>query len=99
VLLADGNIGIGGAHPAGCCAALPHDLLARTGGARRVPPPEPARGPGSRTCTAPEARPGRRFVGRRWRSTTSAVVAAGAGLRTAEIWTEAGRWFASLAHA
>jgi SAM-dependent methyltransferase len=97
VLLADGNIGIGGA-PRRLLRRC-RDLLASNG---RVHVELTA--PGTRTWAgvAHLHEDGRAGVPFRWASLAVddlPGVAAGAALRVIETWTEAGRWFASLARA
>ena len=97
VLLADGNIGIGGA---------PRRLLRRC---RDLLAPDgllhvEVTAPGTRTWAgvAHLHEGGVAGVPFRWASVAVddlAGIAAGAALRVVETWTEAGRWFASLARA
>jgi hypothetical protein len=97
ILLADGNLGIGGAP-----AALLHrcrDLLARDGLLHAEVTP-----PGTRTWAgiAHLHEDGGAGAPLRWASVAAddlAGIAASAALRVVEAWTEAGRWFATLAHA
>lgn len=97
LLLADGNIGIGG-NP---CRLLRrcHDLLAR-GGHLHVE----LAAPGTRTWSGAGALRDDSGASAplRWASVAApdlAEIAATAGLCTVDAWTEAGRWFASLVRA
>lgn len=97
VLLADGNLGIGG-DPATLlrrCAQLltdDGDILAEID----------APGTGSRICRvrieADDGRASQHFPWAHVAADHIEAVADRAGLRLAEIWMEAGRWFAALAH-
>jgi SAM-dependent methyltransferase len=108
ILLADGNIGIGGA-PRRLLRRC-RDLLA-PGGSLHVE----CAAPGTRTwagvaalAATPAARPGDAgswngaWIPFRWASVAAGDLprlAVDAGLRVVEIWTEATRWFATLARA
>ena len=98
VLLADGNIGIGGAP--GRLLRRCRDLLAPAGAAHVE-----CAAPGTRTWAGVAHLYGAGSVAGspfRWASVAIddlAGIASDAGLRATRIWTEAGRWFASLARA
>ncbi len=95
VLLADGNIGIGG-DPVRLLARC-RDLLAATGTVL-VELSAPGRTGGAVTVRLRHA--GTQSAPFRWAYVTATEIAAVAGaaaLQVAESWTEAGRWFAALA--